>query len=311
MRSKRHGLTLVELLVVIAIIALLVGLLLPAIQAVRVTAARMQSCNNQKQIALAMHSYATAKRGHLPAIYDPVYNYRWPEGYEQEPVLHALVPYLEGQPRSTGFGTGPGGTFTDDDEYNLYPHRKVFLSPGDPTAGRAERLASPTSYAPNMWVLVGQPTLAASIPDGTSNTIALGEKYFISVTYTAGNDDPVWNMYKRMESGCDGCVPGQPQHFVTVGGRRAGFADRGYLGEVLPVVRGGANGETVASKPGLTFQIKPTPAEASSHVLQTPFSAGLPVAMFDGSVRTLSPRISEEVFWSAVTGNGGEAVGLD
>jgi hypothetical protein len=49
--------------------------------------------------------------------------------------------------------------------------------------------------------------------------------------------------------------------------------------------------------------------EIDLHVPQTPFAAGLPVALFDGSVRTLSPRIAEHVFWALVTPNGGEVIG--
>lgn len=86
--SKRKGFTLIELLVVIAIIAILIGLLLPAVQKIREAANRMKCSNNLKQIALGAHNYESAYQKLMPASQNA------PGSWTLGPLAF-LLPYIE------------------------------------------------------------------------------------------------------------------------------------------------------------------------------------------------------------------------
>ncbi len=197
---RRRGFTLIELLVVIAIIAILIGLLLPAVQKVREAAARMSCSNNLKQMGVAIHNYASANQDKLPASFLAP---RWNgssyanSGYN---FNVALLPYIE---QDSLFRAAVANWASWDQPVSGTPSGtvrsatvKTFQCPSDPTmqngfSAYQQSQWGGSSYAHN-YMLFGvgrtyEPTTGwysstpvcsvANCQDGTSNTIAMTEKW--------------------------------------------------------------------------------------------------------------------------------------
>jgi prepilin-type N-terminal cleavage/methylation domain-containing protein/prepilin-type processing-associated H-X9-DG protein len=214
---KRRGFTLIELLVVIAIIAILIGLLLPAVQKVREAAARMQCSNNLKQLGLAAFNYESTYQLFPPGLNLPISNQSGavfptnafvksgqigqpPAGPRFASWAELLLPYIEQDnvykqldltQREYANCNGPtsiGATVL-----------KLFICPSDPlstqvttyTTGGVTYYFGINSYLANAgtisWYLsdmtfdgvfqINSRTSIAGITDGTSNTLMFGERY--------------------------------------------------------------------------------------------------------------------------------------
>jgi len=195
--KRRVGFTLIELLVVIAIIAILIALLVPAVQKVREAAARIQCSNNLKQLGLGIHNYAGSANGKLP----PQLNYGGGGGNPGwMPFFFSLYPHIE----QTAIYNRSNGT----DAWGNSGHNSVvpiLQCPSDPTpaAGLVTTGAggwAGSSYAPvhamfsgaNVAGTAGQ-TVSVSkykignIPDGTSNQVGIVERYSCFPAYGWSN----------------------------------------------------------------------------------------------------------------------------
>jgi prepilin-type N-terminal cleavage/methylation domain-containing protein len=307
----RRGFTLVELLVVIAIIAVLVGLLLPAIQKVREAANRSKCQSNLRQVGLSCHSFYDVNNVMPPAV--GAFPSNQVNLYSNGPVLYHLLPYLE---LLTVFEQGIGTDGNGRQFYNSHTVSnngttlRIYACPSDPTmastglttidtAGHAA-----TSYVANFQVF-GQPgsgplpappistfgsaKLPDSFADGSSQTILITERFANprmptdpSIPRPTGGS-PAWNN----DSGAYGS--------------RALWRDRPRF----PLFAIYAQGEHAM------FLNQPSANEAEWTRPHTPHSGGINVCLGDASVKFIARTVSPTTWWAACTPNGKDIVGGD
>src|SRR5262245_16771547 len=206
-RRSARAFTLIELLVVIAIIAILIGLLLPAVQKVREAAARMKCATNLKQLGLALPTYHDAN-DRYPPYFPPVRSATFPNGIDPtdprrytENWTYLLLPYIE----QDNIYKLPFSTRTQYDAQIRHQVIQTYLCPSNPmpstfTSGstvtaltnylgitgrqRSDWRAPPNGVGQDTGIIAvvgpdGNTPMKIninSVTDGTSNTLAFGER---------------------------------------------------------------------------------------------------------------------------------------
>jgi prepilin-type N-terminal cleavage/methylation domain-containing protein/prepilin-type processing-associated H-X9-DG protein len=170
----RRAFTLIELLVVIAIIAILIALLVPAVQKVRTAAARLQCGNNFKQIGLAMHMYADNNGRRFPSIGAGT-------GTSAPTCFVRLLPYVDQTPLYQALTSSPLPWYDPSNATLVQTRLAVYQCPMSPNPGRmisgtisgVNYSAAPTDYNGINQITVA---IASIFPAGQDNSGALHDK---------------------------------------------------------------------------------------------------------------------------------------
>src|SRR5262249_24898296 len=307
-----RGFTLIELLVVIAIIAILIGLLVPAVQKVREAAARIQCTNNLKQMSLATINCADTNGGLLPPGLGnyPIRDVSSNNGMGG--LLFHILPYIEQGPAyKKSFGTdGRNGNLPTYTMWNIQNVLvKTYICPSDPTRdnGWAQ---SKTSYAYNAMVFPisypwgwgqGSKRFPSFLTDGTSQTVFFCDKQVEAYGDTGWTPDSGFNFWGdwgpaigSTESGDENPIPNPwPGATSCNNGRYSGPC---FLFEVQPKGPCARSSRASCGMPG--------------HGV-SPHTAGITTAMGDGSVKFVGAGVSWQTWLSAWTPQGGEVLGND